>query len=170
MPGPRQSLSRALLAVIVLAGLLTVVIPGFFVFGGHGSSLLTDRHGLPGDVPLPNGVTFVLTDNVGAAGAPAQEWAWTVASPNDSTSVRTFYQSNLPSNGWRVSKTLGSDGDYNVIGCKGSQAVFVAMNNTTLQVGGGQGTPQTTITAPAGGSTLQIITNSDPGFVSSYCG
>lgn len=155
-PSPRQGLSRALLAIIVLAGLLTVAIPGFLVFGGHGSSLFTDRHGLPGNVPLPSGATFQFMDQDGTSSTTG-DWYWTVASPNTSDALRSFYQGNLNSNGWTVSKTLGSNGDYEFLACQGNQSLDVEMVDAyPLDVLAPQGNQPKEISPPAGGSVLRI--------------
>ena len=160
-PSPRQGLSRALLAIIVLAGLLTVAIPGFLVFGGHGSSLFTDRHGLPGNVPLPNGATFTFTYNLSDSSGAGNDWYWTVAGPNDPATIQQFYQSTLPNNGWTHIQTRGSNGDYEVTGCQGNQGIYVAMS-TSLDVSDAQGNTPSALTGPAGGSALEILVSSQP--------
>lgn|GEM_PF-3947596 len=97
---------------------------GFFVLGGH--NLFVDRHGMPGNVPLPNGATFKLMQNMNeGSGITAQDWYWTVASPNNSTTLESFYQSNLASNGWTHIETGGptDSGAIEVDGCQPGRKV-----------------------------------------------
>src|SRR5689334_11193956 len=96
-----KKISKQLLAAIVVAALITLAVPGYFVFGGHGGAggnPFVDRHGLPGNVPLPDGVTFKAVEDASDSGGAAKERYWLVASPNDATALRDFYQSNLPKN------------------------------------------------------------------------
>jgi hypothetical protein len=155
-----KGLSRKLLAIILIAAVLTVAVPGFFILNtGHGANLFMDRHGLPGNVPLPSGATFKLMKDESDTSGAAKAWYWTVESPNTPDVLRTFYQSNLSSNGWSNILSRGSDGDYEVTGCNGNQALYVAMN-ASLSVYEAQGSDPSSITGPAGGSALDILVSS----------
>lgn len=159
---PKKGISPKLLAVILVAAVITVGIPGYLVFGGQGGSgLLTDRHGLPSNVPLPSSATFKLMKDEGDNSGAAKAWYWTVDSPNDPSTVEQYYQSNLASNGWTNILHRGSDGDYEVTGCNGNQAVYVAMN-ASLSVYEAQGSDPSSITGPSGGSALDILVSSQP--------
>ena len=88
---------------LVLAALLVVIIGGgvggFFLARG----LL--RHGLPDDIPLPDHSSLV-SQQQSSSNDPlygtftAQQWSFTV-SDTPIKQVATFYQSQLPSNGWQ---------------------------------------------------------------------
>ena len=165
-PAPRRGISIQLLAIILIAAVLTIGIPGYLIFDGHGGSgLLVDRHGLPSNVPLPSGATFKLFHDLSNSSGVEKDWYWTVASPNDPASVQTYYQTNLASNGWTHLRLRGSDGDYEVTGCQGHQGIYVAMNGS-IEVTDAQGSDPHTIPAPAGGSALEILVGSQPDTVS----
>lgn len=167
--GSGKLIAIILIVVVVLGG----AIGGFFYLRGHTtspSSPLFDRHGLPGNVPLPDGVTFKLQQTVTSQqGEVDDEWFWTVDSPNDPATVQKFYQSNLPSNGWTHVQTLGSSSEHIVIGCQSNQIVG-ALIDTSVPVQDGQGKTTSTITAPSGGSALEIAMTSDTKAVLSTCG
>lgn len=165
-PRPWQGVSKKLLAVIVIAAVLTIGVPGYFIFGGHvGSSLFVDRHGMPGNIPLPSGATFKVSTGVSGT----KEWYWTVESPNTPTALRDFYQSNLSSNGWTKIQTDGDASDYDVSGCQSNQLVFVSMATFAIDVHGAQGSDPRTISGPSGGSAMRILVSSDPTDLSNYC-
>lgn len=165
-PRPWQGVSKKLLAVIVIAAVLALGIPGYFIFGGHGgSSLFVDRHGMPGNIPLPSGATFKVSTDVSGT----KEWYWAVDSPNTPTALRDFYQSNLSSNGWTNIQTDGDASDYDVSGCQGNQLVFVSMATFAIDVHGAQGSDPRTISGPSGGSAMRILVSSDPTDLSNYC-
>lgn len=160
---PPRGISKPLLAILVVAAVLTLAIPGsliFGIFGGHGSGLFVDRHGLPSNVPLPNGATFKFMDKSDSSGTSG-DWYWTVDSPNNPDNLRSFYQSNLSSNGWNTTKTLGSSGDYEFQACQGNQNLDVEMDST-ITVFSAQGNEPSMLPAPAGGSALRISLNSGP--------
>ncbi len=159
---PPKSLSSKLLAIILIAAVLTVAVPGFFILNtGHGTNPFMDRHGLPSNVPLPGGATFKLMKDQSDTSGAAKAWYWTVESPNTPDALRTFYQSNLSSNAWSTILSRGSDGDYEVTGCNGNQALYVAMN-ASLSVYAAQGSDPSSITGPSGGSALDILVSSQP--------
>src|ERR1051326_3768332 len=72
------------------------------------SSPLFDRHGQPGNVPLPGSCHFSavrpLSDNGQNLG---DVWFWTVESPNDPATLKTFYATHLPGDGW-TQKSVGT--------------------------------------------------------------
>lgn len=128
-----------------------------------------DRHGLPANIPLPNGVTFVRMLTVTkTSGETDNEWLWTVASPNDPPAVQSFYQNNLPTNGWtNLQSGPNSTGALVVGGCQNG-AILGALIETAIPVGDNQGNV-TTVTAPAGGSALELITTTDAAVVAANC-
>lgn len=160
-PAPQKGISKPLLAILVVAAVLTLGIPGFLIFGAHGSSLFVDRHGLPSNVPLPSGATFKLVHDLSDSSGTAKDWYWTVDSPNNPAALQNFYQSNLSSNGWTNINTRGSGNDYEVTGCQGNQAIYVAMS-ASLDVTDAQSSDPSTITGPSGGSALEILVGSQP--------
>ena len=165
-----KKISKQWLAVIVVAALVTLAVPGYLVFGGHGGSggnPFVDRHGLPGNVPLPDGVTFKAVEDASDSGGTAKEWYWLVASPNDATALRNFYQSNLPKNGWSHLVTRGSEGDYEVDGCGSNQGIYVEMvSDTPVDVDGAHGGDPHTLAPPAGGAVLQMIVGNSESLLS----
>ena len=165
---PKKGISPKLLAVILVAAVITVGIPGYLVFGGQGGSgLLSDRHGLPSNVPLPSGVTFKAVEDASDSGGAAKEWYWLVASPNGPTALRNFYQSNLPKNGWSHLVTRGSEGDYEVDGCGSHQGIYVEMvSDQSIDVDGAHGDDQRTLAPPAGGAILQMIVGNSESLLS----
>jgi hypothetical protein len=164
-----KKISKQWLAVIVIAALITLAVPGYLVFGGSGGggNLFVDRHGLPGNVPLPDGVTFKAVEDESDSGGAAKEWYWLVASPNDATALRNFYQSNLPKNGWPNLQTRGSDGDYEVDGCGSHQGIYVEMvSDQSIDVDGAHGNDPRTLAPPAGGAILQMIVGNSESLMS----
>lgn len=165
-PRPMRGIPGKLLAVILVAAVLTIGIPGYIILGGHGGSgLLADRHGMPSNVPVPSGATFKVSTDVSGT----KEWYWTVDSPNTPTALRDFYQSNLSSNGWTKIQTDGDASDYDVSGCQDNQLVFVSMATFAIDVHGAQGSDPRTISGPPGGSAMRILVSSDPTDLSNYC-
>ncbi len=165
-PAPKKGISKQLLAVILIAAVLTLGIPGYIVLGGHGGGgPFVDRHGLPSNVPLPSGATFKLFHDYSDSSGTDKVWYWTVESPNDPATVQTYYQTNLASNGWTNLRLRGSDGDYEVTGCQGDQGIYLAMNGA-IDVSDAKGSDPHTIPAPAGGSALEILVGSQPDTVS----
>jgi len=91
------SYTKLLTALLMMLALL---------LAGCGSQ---DLHGLPSNVPLPNGATFKLMDNVGTRGS-LHEWAWTLDSPN--TPAPAGFQpavqvmGRMAGAGWEVERKL----------------------------------------------------------------
>ena|SRR5579859_953721 len=82
---PRKRLSTTLLAAMVLAAVLTLAVPGFFIvngLNGHGLNPLVDQHGLPSDVPLPSGATFQAEIDQSNSTGTLKTWYWTIENPN----------------------------------------------------------------------------------------
>lgn len=134
-----------------------------------------NRHGLPTNVPLPDGVSFneqsvyvlynvanvhTSTVTIGCYGRPTNAtWIWTVASPGNSTSIDQMYISTLPTKGWSfVHSWAGCLGGNPVVSaCQGSgsqQQVLLISIGTSLTVINPQATPVTTVNAPSGGAVL----------------
>jgi hypothetical protein len=135
------------------------------------------RHGLPMNVPLPDGISFnaqsvyvlynvanVHTSSVtiGCYGRPTNAtWIWTVASPANPTSIDQMYVGILASKGWSfVHSWAGCLGGNPVVSaCEGSgsqQQVLLISIGTSLTVVNIQTTPVTTVNAPSGGTVLAI--------------
>ncbi len=133
---------------------------------GHTSSPFFNRHGLPGDVPLPTGATYFgqVSTSSPAIGAPditvtLATWYWTVPSPQDPISVSQFYQDHLPSSGWKIKKN--EDGSM-FSACQGNQFMTVGIG-THVNAKTDQG-KDAVLDAPAGGSVISffIDSSSDP--------
>lgn len=169
-PIPPAKRSKAWLIIAIIVVLVVIgggATAGFLLLHkGNTSAHQTpgatvDRHGLPANVPLPNGVTFKLQDSrqftqTGLGTANIAQWLWTVDKPNDPAAISTYYQNQLPNKGWtNIQNSTGSNNTTQVLGCQGTQALL-AQAGLTYQANG------STITAPAGGSILELdLINSD---------
>jgi hypothetical protein len=172
-PPPTKSGSGKLIAIIVIV--LVVLgggIGGFLYVRANTtnpSNPAFDRHGLPDNIPLPNGVTFKLMQNVTqTSGEVDQEWFWTVDGPNDPATVQGFYQSNFSNNGWTHVQSDSASGQYVVIGCQGGKIVGV-LSGASVEVKDAQDNTTSTITAPSGGSALEIVTTDDTRVIAENC-
>src|SRR5437588_3838151 len=143
-----------------------------------------DRHGLPDNVPLPNGVTFksknvyvpfstgpVHLSNFSAdcISIPTNNtWVWTVPSPSGPTQTQQFYQTNLPAKGWTSTRTHAAckGGNPVISGCQGtntSQILLVEIGST-ITLTDEQGHPTSTIVVLNGGTALAIaLVPNEPG-------
>jgi hypothetical protein len=140
----------------------------------HPGSPLFDRHGLPSNVPLPNGTTFAglqktYTSSQDNVTISANAWGWTVSGSN-ATAVQKFYQDNLGSNGWTKIHPLNSDnGEKDVYACQTNQVVIIGASDSKLQAKDENGKVTDTITAPSGGSALVTELSSSPALVQLFC-
>lgn len=180
-PPPAPPAKRSKAPIIIAIIVLLVVIGGGAAAGililkkGSTSTqqppgATVDRHGLPDNVPLPNGVDFKLQDSrqftqTGLGTASIAQWIWTVDKPNDPTALSTYYQNQLPGKGWtNIQQSTGSNNTTQVLGCQNTQALL-AQAGLTYQANGN------TINAPAGGSVLELdLVNSDnPLLIQAIC-
>jgi hypothetical protein len=180
-PPPTPPAKRSKLWIIIAIIVLLVVIGGGAAAGflilhkGNTSTQQTpgatvDRHGLPANVPLPNGVTFKLQDSrqftqAGLGTASIAQWLWTVDKPNDPATLSTYYQNQLPGKGWSgVKNSTGSNNSTQVLGCQNTQALL-AQASLTYQANGN------TITAPSGGSVLELdlVSSDNPVLIQAIC-
>lgn len=85
------------------AALLVLVV--IVIGGGVVSFLLVSnsarRHGLPGDVPLPDHASFVQYGEGGTGSSEEQDWTFTVAGMTVAQ-ADSFYQGQLPKNDWQI--------------------------------------------------------------------
>ena len=178
---PAPPAKRSKVPIIIAIIVLLVLIGGGATAGililkkGNAATQQTpgasvDRHGLPDNVPLPNGVTFQLQDSrqftqSGLGTASIAQWLWTVNKPNDPAALSTYYQNQLPGKGWTgIQQSTGSTNTTQVLGCQNTQALL-AQAGLTYQANGN------TINAPAGGSVLELdLVNSDnPLLIQAIC-
>src|SRR5579883_705011 len=164
-----RMLLAALIAVVLIVGIAGVV------FFAHKSGVpavqatpTIDRHGLQTNVPLPDRFTFKARATNTSGNTPIDEWFWTVASPDDPATVKTFYQKQLPNNGWTHIQVFPIQNGALVVACQNGQ-VMGTLANTSVQVTNNQGKVIQIITAPAGGSALEILLTSDRNLVKTFC-
>lgn len=137
---PKRWQKKGMMFSLVLAGMLVLASGG--AIGIH----IYNRHGLPGDVPLPDHVTFYAH----ISDSESDIWFWTVASPETPDALFTFYQQALLENGWdyfyeaqdyiRACHSEGSD-----------QFEELAVTSGDTVTGRGA-----TVTGPSGGSALSL--------------
>lgn len=180
-PPPAPPAKRSKLWIIIAIIVLLVVIGGGATAGilllkkGNTSTQQTpgatvDRHGLPTSVPLPNGAVFQLQDSrqftqAGLGTASIAQWVWTVDKPNDPAALSTYYQNQLPGKGWSgIKNSTGSNDTTQVLGCQNTQALLAQAGLTTQANGN-------TITAPAGGSVLELdlVSSNNPVLIQAIC-
>jgi hypothetical protein len=179
-PPPAPPAKRSKLWIIIAIIALVVIgggaASGFLILHKGNTStqqtpgVTVDRHGLPGNVPLPNGVAFQLQDSrqftqAGLGTASIAQWLWTVARPNDPAALSTYYQNQLPGKGWSgIKNSTGSNNTTQVLGCQSTQALL-AQASLTYQANGN------TITAPSGGSLLELdlISSDNPVLIQAIC-
>jgi hypothetical protein len=174
-PPAKRSKAPIIIAVIVLLVLIGGGATAGILILKKGTAQQTpgatvDRHGLPNNVPLPNGVTFKLQDSrqftqTGLGTASIAQWLWTVDKPNDPAALSTYYQTQLPGKGWtNIQQSTGSNNTTQVLGCQSNQALL-AQAGLTYQANGN------TINAPSGGSVLELdLINSDnPLLIQAIC-
>ena len=121
---------RRLLLILALLIVLGGTVGGFVYLGlSHSSrSAVDNRHGLPGDIPLPANSTFINVDHSGTL----QDWLYTI--PITPDEVNSFYDAQLPGNGWTLIST-GGNGKHSVLAAmKGDRNLAVA--SSTQQAGG----------------------------------
>jgi hypothetical protein len=82
--------------------------------------------------------------------------------------VKTFYQKQLPNNGWTHIQAFPIQNGALVVACQNGQ-VMGALANTSVQVTDNRGKVIQIITAPAGGSALEILLTSDRNLVKTFC-
>lgn len=163
---------RIALVLVVLIVLMGSGSAAWFLYlsPSHLGSPFFDRHGLPGSVPLPNGIAFAGLKQTKSARDPqtnvtisADTWGWTV-SGSDAPTVQQFYQANLPKNDWtNVKLTDDFDSGRNrVTACQGSQVLLIIASNKNLEALDTVGHVTATITAPGGGSALLIEVINSP--------
>jgi hypothetical protein len=168
--------------IIALALVLLVLGGGgaawfLYLSPSHVDSPLFDRHGLPGNVPLPDGTSFAgLRQTAGASDpqtrAPisADFWGWTV-SGSDAAAVQTFYHDNLPEHGWTNVKFSNDSeqGKMGITACQSGQVLSIVASGKKLEVTDVIGYVTNTITPPGGGSALLIEMINSPRAAQVFC-
>jgi hypothetical protein len=129
------------------AGVITLVALVVLLVGGVGGFFVARgflRHGVPGDIPLPDQAQFVRQVSYGQG---YQEWYYTVATTT-APQIGAFYQAQLPSNGWTEQPDQAPVAqDYgNLWYTKGSQRLNILLTTQTLQG----------LNAPDGGVALAV--------------
>ncbi len=160
----RMLLLIALALLVVLGG----AVGGIFL-ALHAASTpraTLDRHGLQGNVPLPDNIAFQYKHTVTQGNLTADEWIWKV-SKGEPASIQQFYRDHLPTNGWTHVQPLEGTDTLGVVGCQGSQVLVVGISKH-LQDNNGQGTPTTT-DAPTGGSALGIALTDNQALKQNFC-
>jgi hypothetical protein len=173
MPAPvvaapaRRGKTLLLIGVIVL---LLVAAAGGILLHLHSTmststTPIFDRHGLQGDVPLPDNTAFQYKHTVTQGTLTADEWIWKV-NKSEPASIQEFYQTHLPQNGWTHIQTIQGD-TLGVVGCKSEQVLVIGISKH-LHDSDSSGT--STITdAPTGGSALGIALTSNQALMQSFC-
>lgn len=159
--------------VLLLIGLIVLLIAtaaGGILLHLHSTSTTTtipiiDRHGLQGDVPLPDNIAFQYKHTVTQGTLTADEWIWKV-NKSEPASIQQFYQSHLPKYGWTHIQPIQGD-TLGVVGCKSDKVLVIGISKH-LQDSNGSGTSIVT-DAPAGGSALGIALTSNQELLLSYC-
>jgi hypothetical protein len=158
--------------VLVLIGCVAAWF--LYLSPSHAGSPFFDRHGLQGNVPLPNNSTFVLkksmsrTDPTTNTTVSADAWTWTTATSSPS-SLQQFYQEQLPKNGWgHIHPFTGENGEQEITACQGNQALIVGLGKR-LQVTDDIGRVTRTVVAPSGGAALATELSSSPQLVHLFC-
>lgn len=154
---PKKGISTRLILIVIVVVLIGGGAAAYFILhGGSGSG--SGQGGLPSNVPLPSAASFVTTQTITdpKSGASATEWFYTVASPNTPDAVAMFYQTNLPSHGWTQVQSYGDA----VIGCQ---------SNEFLEAISAASFPNR-VTAPSGGSALEIVLTTGAAVSRSSCG
>ncbi len=163
-PQPKKGGSGLIILIVVLVVLVGGGAAGWFLYlsPSHTNSPLFNRHGLPSNVPLPNNVTFdstqtrTTTDSSTQITTSGTQWIWLV-NGQSAASVAQFYKDNLGSKGWANPHELpSSSADKAVVGCQGSQILLAGTSDKKDDLSDDQGNVVRTVTAPAGGSVLEI--------------
>ncbi|HLW00179.1 MAG TPA: zinc ribbon domain-containing protein [Ktedonobacterales bacterium] len=175
-PAKKGGAGRAIILVLVLVVLVGGGAAAWFLYlnPAHPGSPLFDRHGLPSNVPLPNGTSFsglqkTFTSSQDNVTVSANAWGWTVSGSNAVT-VQKFYQDNLSSNGWtKIHPLNGDNGEKDVYGCQSNQILIIGASDTKLEATDSNGHVTDTVTAPSGGSALITELSSSPALVQLLC-
>ncbi len=155
-PPPKRSFWRSFTGVSLIIFLLLMVV-GVSAFGIYFYPQLCSaqqRNGLPQDIPLPCGVTFQAhldRSASGTTGPGSLEWAYTVDGQSPAQ-IATFYQNNLPGDGWTLPSSIQDPQDHAIAACQGQTVALIRGQQGTVPEG------NFTFTAPPGGSVLLIIT------------
>src|SRR6185437_3351695 len=175
-PPKKRGAGGAIILILVLVVLIGGGSAAWFLFlnPGHPGSPLFDRHGLPGNVPLPNGVSFsglkkTYTSSQDNTNISADAWGWTVSGSN-AAAVQKFYEDNLASNGWtKIHPLNGDNGEKDVYACQSNQVLITGASDTKLEATDENGKVTDTINAPSGGSALITELSSSPSIVQLLC-
>lgn len=176
-PPPKKG-SGMIILIVVLVVLVGGGAAGWFLYlsPSHSNSPLFNRHGVPSNVPLPNGLTYDSQNSISSTDSQTNitingtEWGWKV-SGSSPTDVQQFYVNNLPGKGWtNVKSTTGRKGDKQVTACQGSNVLAIDAADQ-VELTDSQGKTTSTVTAPAGGAALGIavITSSNPQVLTLLC-
>jgi hypothetical protein len=163
---PKKRGSGMIILIVVLVVLVGGGAAGWFLYlsPSHSNSPLFNRHNLPSSVPLPNNVTFDSTETRSSTDSSTQittagtQWIWLV-NGQSAASVAQFYKDNLGGKGWANPHDFpgsGSSTDRAVIACQGSQILLAGTSDKKDDLSDDQGNVVRTVTAPAGGSVLEI--------------
>ncbi len=177
-PGPQtqKKSSGLIILVVVLVVLVGGGAAGWFLFlsPSHSNSPLFNRHGVPANVPLPNGLTYdsqtTASQSDSGITLSITEWGWQVSGSNPAA-VQKFYTDNLPGKGWtNVKAQTGSSGDQQVSACQGSNVLSVDIADK-VELTDANGKTTSTVTAPSGGAALgiAIITSNNSQALALFC-
>jgi hypothetical protein len=152
-PPPKRSFWRSFGGLSLIAFLLLMVV-GVSAFGIYYYPMLCSaqqRNNLPSDIPLPCGITFqdhLNRSASGTTGPGSEEWVYSVDSQTPAQ-IFSFYQNNLPGNGWKLPAVLQNAGKSETAACQGQTAALIAGRTDT--------NPDDNIAPPPGSSLLIII-------------
>src|SRR5215467_7788989 len=126
-PPPARGRRALLVALIVLVILVGGGIAGYVVAGPRLCALTEpERHGLPCDIPLPDGARYVGPEQSPPppTGVTVSSWVFTVT-VTDASSLNALYLKRLPTSGWTCLRSVGVQNFILVIASKGHTHLVV---------------------------------------------
>jgi hypothetical protein len=152
---PKRSFWRSLggLSLIIFLLLLVVGVSAFAIYFYPTLCSVGSRNGLRNDIPLPCGITFqdhLNRSASGTTGAGSEEWVYSVDGQTPAQ-LKSFYQANLPSNGWAIPPAAQNSqvSSGALLACKAPTLAIIAGSQDT--------NPDDNIAPPPGSSLLIII-------------
>jgi hypothetical protein len=151
LPGTRTTgVICLLVGALVVGSVLTWTL---YLSPAHAASPFFNRHNLPGDIPLPDGVAFVsFHANAPYQPAEVQVWVWTSSDPP--ARVQAFYMSQLGAPDWETPQAQQRGPDDLLVSAPGTLHFRLLSIEAQAQ--------SAAATAPPGGCVLTIAFTSGP--------